>query len=78
MSEAGSLESLVPTEEAAQILNVSPSWLAKARMGGHGPEYVQIGRAIRYSPTSLLQFIAQRTRKTNIKRKSDQKKGRAD
>jgi predicted DNA-binding transcriptional regulator AlpA len=77
MSETIPLEPLLSTEEAAQILDVSPSWLAKARMRGDGPEYVQIGRAIRYSRTSLLRFMAERTRKTTNKRKSHKKKGGA-
>ena len=36
-------------KEAAQRLRLSSSWLAKARMRGDGPPYIQIGRAIRSS-----------------------------
>jgi predicted DNA-binding transcriptional regulator AlpA len=61
MSETMSLDSLLSTKQVAQVLNVSPSWLAKARMMGTGPEYIEIGRAIRYSPMTLKQFIAERT-----------------
>ena len=67
MQEKMSLEPLLSTEEAAQFLNVSPSWLAKARMREDGPEYTQIGRAIRYTRMSLLQFMMVRTHKTNNK-----------
>ena len=34
--------------EAAKILKVSESWLAKARMRSEGPPFVRIGRCIRY------------------------------
>jgi hypothetical protein len=73
MSEAMSLEPLLTTEEAAAILGVSPSFLAKARMRGESPEYIQIGRAIRYARRALLSFAADRTRKP-IQRKPDKKK----
>ncbi len=72
MSETISLEPLLSTEEAAQVLNVSPSFLAKARMRGNGPEFIEIGRAIRYSRLALSQFMAERTRKpTNKNKRSD-------
>jgi hypothetical protein len=76
MSDATPLEPLLPPEEAAKILNLSTSWLAKARMTGDGPEYVQIGRAIRYTPTSLLQFIAKRTRKATKQRNNERPDGK--
>jgi predicted DNA-binding transcriptional regulator AlpA len=58
------LERLLLPEEAAKILNLSTSWLAKARMDGTGPEFVKFGRAVRYSQSSLLKFI-QEQRRTN-------------
>ena len=39
---------LTPTETAKR-LQVSLSWLAKARMRGDGPPFIKIGRSIRYS-----------------------------
>lgn len=57
------LEPLLDPEETAKILNLSPSWLAKARgKTGEGPEFVKIGRAVRYSESSIRKFILQRTR----------------
>ena len=52
---------LVP-KEAARLLKVSLSWLAKARMRGDGPPYMKIGRSIRYSETDLLQWTKSRRR----------------
>jgi hypothetical protein len=47
---------LIP-KEAAKVLKVSVSWLAKARMRGDGPPFIKIGRAIRYSEIALFQWM---------------------
>lgn len=57
-----SIGSLLRPEDAAKILNVSISWLAKSRMTGTGPEFVKIGRAVRYPKSTLQKFIEARTR----------------
>jgi hypothetical protein len=44
-------------KEAAYRLKLSVSWLAKARMRGDGPPYIQVGRAIRYTEAALLPWI---------------------
>jgi hypothetical protein len=49
-------------EEAAKDLKVSRSFLAKARMNGTGPEFIQCGTAIRYSPRALAKYKAAQTR----------------
>lgn len=51
------IDHLLQPAEVAKILNLSISWLAKARMSGQGPEFVKIGRAVRYPNSSLLKFI---------------------
>ena len=56
------LERLLLPEEAAKILSLSTSWLAKARMEGTGPGFVKFGRAVRYKQSSLLKFIQEQTR----------------
>jgi predicted DNA-binding transcriptional regulator AlpA len=56
------IEPLLHPEDAAKILNLSTSWLAKARGAGGGPEFVKIGRAVRYSESSLRKFIKAQTR----------------
>jgi predicted DNA-binding transcriptional regulator AlpA len=53
---------LLTAKEAARLLKVSVSWLAKARMRGDGPPYMQLGRAVRYSEGALLQWMKSRTR----------------
>jgi hypothetical protein len=64
MHDATPLEPLLSPEDAAKILNLSTSWLAKARMTGEGPEFVKIGRSIHYSMSSLRKFIQARSRKS--------------
>jgi predicted DNA-binding transcriptional regulator AlpA len=64
---SSAMEPLLDPKEAATVLKVSTSWLAKARVQGDGPEFVKIGRAVRYPESSLHKFIAQRTRtSTNV------------
>jgi excisionase family DNA binding protein len=54
---------LLTPKEAAELLKVSQSWLAKARMRGDGPAYVKVGeRAVRYSEATLLQWMKSRQR----------------
>ena len=56
------IERLLTPQEAADLLRVSMSWLAKARMRGDGPPYIRIGRSIRYSEAALLQWMKSRQR----------------
>ena len=53
---------LLTPKEAAKLLKVSLSWLAKARMRGDGPPYIQIGRSIRYAEAALIQWMKSRQR----------------
>ena len=53
---------LLTPKEAALVLRVSPSWLAKRRMTGDGPPFVKVGRSIRYSEAALLQWVKSRQR----------------
>ena len=55
-------ERLLTPKDAANLLRLSESWLAKARMRGDGPPYVKLGRAIRYREGALLQWLKSRQR----------------
>jgi excisionase family DNA binding protein len=48
---------LLTPKEAATLLKVSVSFLAKARMRGDGPAYSQIGRSIRYQTDDLDKWV---------------------
>jgi hypothetical protein len=62
------IEPLLDSEAAAKILGVSTSWLAKGRVYGYGPDFIEIGRSIHYSPSALLNYAAAQTRKPSDKR----------
>jgi excisionase family DNA binding protein len=53
---------LLTPKEAARLLKVSLSWLAKARMRGDGPPFIKIGRSIRYSEAALIQWMKSQQR----------------
>lgn len=55
-------DALLHPRDAARVLNVSTSWLAKARLAGNGPRFVKIGRAVRYATSSLREYIKMQTR----------------
>jgi predicted DNA-binding transcriptional regulator AlpA len=59
---------LLTAAEAARILKVSLSWLAKARMRGDGPPYIRVGRSIRYTEAALLQWMKSRQRLSTSER----------
>ena len=56
------LDLLLTSKEAADELKVSESFLAKARMRGTGPAFIQLGRAIRYSRSALEAYKSLQTR----------------
>jgi hypothetical protein len=55
-------EPLLTPRDAANLLRVSLSWLAKARMRGDGPPYVKLGRAVRYTGTGVRHYAKSRER----------------
>jgi len=61
-------EALLTATDAARLLRVSLSWLAKARLTGDGPRYIKIGRSVRYLESSLREYIKMRTRSSTSER----------
>ena len=51
-------DELLTSAETADLLGVSASFLAKARVSGTGPRYVKIGRSVRYRRYDLDQVLA--------------------
>jgi hypothetical protein len=49
-------------KHAAAFLNVSVSFLAKARMRGDGPPYGKFGRSVRYGESALIRYMKSRQR----------------
>jgi predicted DNA-binding transcriptional regulator AlpA len=61
-SSEPTLDRLLMPKGAAELLRVSLSWLAKARLTGDGPRFVKIGRSVRYPESFLREYIKMRTR----------------
>ena len=52
---------VVTTAEAARVLGLSESTLAKLRLNGNGPVYCKLGRRVVYRPADLDQWLQSRT-----------------
>jgi predicted DNA-binding transcriptional regulator AlpA len=62
-SDSARVERLLTARDAANLLRLSSSWLAKARMRGDGPPYIKPGtRSVRYAEAALLQWMKSRQR----------------
>jgi predicted DNA-binding transcriptional regulator AlpA len=53
---------LLTTSEAADLLQMSISFLMKARLRGDGPRYRKVGRAVRYLEADLWEWMKARGR----------------
>jgi predicted DNA-binding transcriptional regulator AlpA len=62
LAKTSTIDPLLHPRDAARMLNVSVSWLAKARLSGTGPRYVKIGRSVRYPESAIREFIKSRMR----------------
>jgi hypothetical protein len=61
------------TEEAAKILGVRPCTLEAWRCRGGGPEFLKLGKAVRYRQSDLEFFMQSRLRKNTTKRMAELK-----
>lgn len=50
-------EWLLKTPDAASFLGVSASLLNKLRVMGGGPNYLRLGKAVRYTQTDLREWV---------------------
>jgi predicted DNA-binding transcriptional regulator AlpA len=57
-------ERLLTARDAANVLRLSESWLAKSRMRGDGPPFVKIGRSVRYAEGSLRDWLQTQMRRS--------------
>lgn len=51
------MDHLINAEQAATILNISPSTLAKMRLSGGSPRYIKLGRRVAYRPADIEAWI---------------------
>jgi predicted DNA-binding transcriptional regulator AlpA len=56
-----SVTKVITAAEAARILGLSESTLAKLRLNGNGPVYCKLGRRVVYRPVDLEQWLQSRT-----------------
>jgi hypothetical protein len=54
---ATSHQLVLTPKQAAAVLNLSTSWLAKQRLKGGGPPYIKMGGAVRYNATILQEWM---------------------
>ena len=52
---------VVPTAEAARVVGLSESTLAKLRLNGNGPTYCKLGRRVVYRLADLEKWLQSRT-----------------
>lgn len=50
----------VDTEEAARHLSLARNTLEKMRVHGNGPQFVKLGRSVRYRISDLEAYVAER------------------
>lgn len=50
-------QTVLTPKQAAALLNLSTSWLAKARLNGGGPPYIKMGGAVRYDMLILREWM---------------------
>ena len=61
-------ERLLTARDTANLLRLSASWLAKARMRGDGPVFLKIGRGVFYRESALLQWLKSQQRLSTSER----------
>ena len=64
MTKMASETEYLPPRQFAQLIGISESTLSKQRMRGDGPEFVKIGRSVRYSRDAGLAWMAAHTRRS--------------
>jgi hypothetical protein len=50
-------EALFKQEVVAAAIEVSPAYLERGRWAGYGPEYLKVGRLVRYRKKSVLDWL---------------------
>jgi predicted DNA-binding transcriptional regulator AlpA len=67
-TSAAAANTLLNSEDAAQILGCSARTLASWRIAGDGPKFVAVGRLIRYRRGDLEEWLQSRTRTITVGR----------
>ncbi|WP_442577578.1 helix-turn-helix transcriptional regulator [Mesorhizobium sp. ASY16-5R] len=54
---------LLNTQQTAEKIGKSTSWLNHSRQTGDGPQYLKIGHAVRYRPQDVDAWLEQQARR---------------
>ena len=65
---------LLTENKASEILNCTTAALHRWRREGRGPDFIKIGRLVRYRESDLMEFIDTNTRKI-VQEKAEGKRG---
>jgi predicted DNA-binding transcriptional regulator AlpA len=63
-SASPALEALLSVAQVAVLTGRAESTLEKDRLTGYGPRYVKLGRLVRYRPSDVEAWIAERARQS--------------
>ena len=55
---------VLPAKDAARVVGLSQSTLAKLRLSGDGPPYCKLGRRVLYRPQDLETWLTQHRRQS--------------
>ncbi|WP_315923482.1 helix-turn-helix domain-containing protein [Mesorhizobium sp. SP-1A] len=75
--QEGKNVSSLKSQEAADFLGVSVSWLNKSRMRGDGPVYLKLGGSVRYAIPDLEAWMAGQRRTAIYDFVNDNERARA-
>ena len=56
-------DQLMTEKDVASLICISPRALQNWRLRGGGPEYIKIGRSVRYQRSDVMQFIDERKKR---------------
>ena len=61
MEHTNNVDRLLRREDVADRLGISPKTLEKWAANGRGPDYVRVGRLVRYPQSGVNRWIASQT-----------------
>lgn len=64
MTARSGLSALLDEYEAADALGLKPPTLRRWRWAGKGPEFLKIGKAVRYDPDTIVRYRDARRRRS--------------
>ena len=60
------MQAIFSSKETAQYLGMSESWLRQSRIKGSGPQFLKVGRSIRYRVEDLNTWLSEQVRQNTL------------